>query len=167
MAASGNSARASLMVQLTPSRNAKISFSVQLALTLFWLIWASMLLFSGSQNNDQNYLYYVFFALALFFMLYVILQNTSVFGVQSYIEVTPQYIVHKLGVFRTKHIIAMPDIEEVQITKQGLHITEITGAKIFLNLNQVRKKRDLEKIKSKILEMSRIHNFRVTENAIG
>ncbi|WP_242927731.1 hypothetical protein [Pontibacter vulgaris] len=164
MSASGNSARASLMVQLSPSRSTKISFSVQLILTLFWLIWASMLLFS---DNDQNYLYYVFFALALCFMIYVILQNTSVFGVQSYIEVTPQYIVHKLGVFRTKHIIAMPDIASIQITQLGLNITELTGAKIFLNLKQVRKKRDLDKIKSKIREMGNLHNFKVTETAVS
>ncbi|QCR20899.1 hypothetical protein [Pontibacter sp. SGAir0037] len=165
MSAAGNSKRGSLLVQLSPSRSAKITFTVQLILTLFWLAWAVMLLVSDNAPAKQNYLYYIFLGLALAFMLYVILQNTSVFGVQSYIEVTPEYIVQKQGVFRTKHITSIPEIETVHISPLALRITERTGSNIFLDLKQVRKKKDLEKVKNKVRELSSQFNFAITESA--
>ncbi|GGG19689.1 hypothetical protein [Pontibacter amylolyticus] len=162
MPTAGN-ARSSLLVQLSPSRNAKLSFTVQLVLTLFWLAWATMLLVSENPTDDQNYLYYIFFGLAVVFLGYVILQNTSVFGVQSYIEVTQEYIVQKNGVFRTKMITAIPDIESVHVSPMALRITQRDGNKVYLDLKQIRKKRDIEKVKSRIRDLSRQHNFDVTE----
>ncbi|MDO6389651.1 hypothetical protein Q4E40_05905 [Pontibacter sp. BT731] len=162
MPTAGN-ARSSLLVQLSPSRNAKLSFTVQLVLTLFWLAWATMLLVSENPTDDQNYLYYIFFGLAVVFLGYVILQNTSVFGVQSYIEVTQEYIVQKNGVFRTKMITSIPNIESVHVSPMALRITQRDGNKVYLDLKQIRKKRDIEKVKSRIRELSRQHNFDVTE----
>ncbi len=153
------------MVQLSPTRNAKLSFTVQLTLTLFWLAWATMLLVSDNAPEGQNFLHYIFFGLGLACMFYVILQNTSVFGVQSYIEVTPEYIVRKQGVFRTKHITSIPDIETVHISPLALRITERAGSKIYLDLKQVRKKRDLVRIKDKLRELAQSFNFEVTEVA--
>ena len=164
MAATGN-ARSSLLVQLSPSRNAKLSFTVQLVLTLFWLAWATMLLLTENPTNDQNYLYYIFFGLAVFFLGYVVLQNTSVFGIQSYIEVTPEYIVQKQGVFRTKRVTAIPDIVSVHISPMALRITERGGNKIYLDLKQVRKKRDIDRIRTKIRELGARYNFEVTETS--
>ena len=162
MPTAGN-ARSSLLVQLSPSRNAKLSFTVQLVLTLFWLAWATMLLVSENPTDDQNYLYYIFFGLAVVFLGYVILQNTSVFGVQSYIGVTQEYIVQKNGVFRTKMITSIPNIESVHVSPMALRITQRDGNKVYLDLKQIRKKRDIEKVKSRIRELSRQHNFDVTE----
>jgi hypothetical protein len=165
MPTAGN-ARSSLFVQLSPSRNAKLSFTVQLVLTLFWLAWAIMLLMTENPTDDQNYLYYIFFGLAVIFLGYVVLQNTSVFGIQSYIEVTPEYIVQKNGVFRTKMITSIPDIETVHVSPMALRITQRDGNKVYLDLKQIRKKRDIERIKSRIRELATVHNFEVTENAI-
>ncbi|WP_266204242.1 hypothetical protein [Pontibacter kalidii] len=164
MAVSGSSARSTLIVQLSPTRNAKLSFTVQLILTLFWLAWAAMLLFSADRTYEQSYLYYAFFGLAVIFFFYVILQNTSIFGVQSYIEVTPQYIVQKFGVFRTKHIIQIPDIAAVHITPLALRVTLKDGDQVYLDLKQVRKKRDLNRIKHKIRDLSEAHQFELTDN---
>ncbi|WP_018477100.1 YdbT family protein [Pontibacter roseus] len=164
MAATGN-ARSSLLVQLSPSRNAKLSFTVQLVLTLFWLAWATMLLLNENPTDDQNYLYYIFFGLAVFFLGYVVLQNTSVFGIQSYIEVTPEYIVQKQGVFRTKRVTSIPDIASVHMSALALRITQRDGNKIYLDLKQVRKKKDIERIKSRVRELSEQHNFEVSETA--
>ncbi|WP_233555640.1 hypothetical protein [Pontibacter oryzae] len=150
-------------MQLSPTRSAKLSFTVQLILTLFWLAWASMLLFSADRSYDQNYLYYAFFGLAIVFFFYVMLQNTSVFGVQSYIEVTPQYIVQKFGVFRTKHLIQIPDVAAVHITPLALRLTLRDGSQVYLDLKQVRKKRDLKKIKNKIRDMAELHNYELTD----
>lgn len=166
MAASGSSnARSSLIVQLSPTRSAKLSFTVQLVLALFWLAWAGTLLFSHGPTSQPNYFYYVFFGLAVIFLGYVVLQNTSVFGVQSYIEVTRQYIVQKFGVFRTKHIIPIPEIKEVHISPLALRVTLLNDSKVYLDLKQVRKKRDLERIKNEIRDLATEHNFSVTEAA--
>ncbi|WP_439883573.1 hypothetical protein ACSX1A_00010 [Pontibacter sp. MBLB2868] len=164
MTVSGSSARSTLIVQLSPTRSAKLSFTVQIILTLFWLAWAGMLLITDNQSSDQNYLYYVFFGLALLFFFYVVLQNTSVFGVQSYIEVTPQYIVQKSGVFRTKHIISITDVKSIHISPLALRITQSDGSKIYLDLKQVRKKRDLDKIKTKIKELASHAGFALSES---
>jgi len=165
MAVSGSSARSSLIVQVSPTRSAKLSFTVQLVLTLFWLIWATMLLFSSDQASDRNFLYYLFFGLAIAFLAYVVLQNTSVFGVQSYIEVTPEYIVQKLGVFRTKHLIQIADIAAIHISPLALRITMQDDTKIYLDLKQVRKKRDREKVKTKVRELASVHGYTVSEAA--
>jgi len=165
MAASGSNARSTLVVQLTPTRSAKLSFTVLMALALLWLGWATYLLVEGRANGSHSYLYYTFLGLAIVFLLYVMLQNTSVFGVQSYIEVTPQYIVQKFGAFRTKHIIPIPEIEKVLISPLALQVTKRDASKLYLDLKQVRKKRDLEKIKTKVREMAPEHGFDVTESA--
>ncbi|WP_299755063.1 hypothetical protein [uncultured Pontibacter sp.] len=164
MAVSGSSARSTLIVQLSPTRNAKLSFTVQIILTLFWLAWAAMLVFSADRTYEQNYLYYAFLGLAVAFLFYVVLQNTSIFGVQSYIEVTPQYIVQKFGVFRTKHLIQIPDIAAVHITPLALRVTLHDGQQVYLDLKQVRKKRDLDRIKNKIRDLSEMHQFELTDN---
>ena len=165
MAAPGSSsARSSLIVQLSPTRSAKLSFTVQIILTLFWLAWAVMLLVTDDGADGENYLYYIFFGLALSFFTYVVLQNTSIFGVQSYIEVTSQYIVQKFGVFRTKHIIAIPDIKAVHVSPYALRITLKDDSKVYLDLKQVRKKRDLEKIKHKVKDIAADNGFALSES---
>ena len=163
MAASGSSsARSSLFIQLSPSRSAKLSFSIQLLLTLLWVVWAAMLAFSDRSAGDSS-LFYAFFGLALAFLVYVILQNTSIFGFQSYIEVTPEYIVRKHGVFRPKHLVAIPEIKAVHISQLALRVTERNDTQTYFDLKQVRKRRDKEKIKSKVRDLATQHGFEVTE----
>ncbi|WP_242922871.1 hypothetical protein [Pontibacter liquoris] len=165
MAATGRNARTTLVVQLSPTRNAMLSFTVLMVLALGWLGWAGYLLFFDSTAAHQGYLYYIFFGLALVFLLYVMLQNTSVFGVQSYFEITPQYIVQKYGAFRTKHIIPIHSIEQVLISPLALQVTKSDATKLYLDLKQVRKKRDLEKIKTKVRDMADEYGYTVTESA--
>jgi hypothetical protein len=167
MSASGSSARSSLFIQLSPTRSTKLSFTVQMALALFGLIWAVMLLISDSKTEEVNYFYYVFCLLAVAYMGYVILQNTSVFGIQSYIEVTPEYIVRKHGVFRPKLITALPDIVSVHISPLAIRITQKDGEVVYHDLKQVRKKKDLAKIKRKIKDLSEVHQFEVTETTVN
>lgn len=164
MAASGSSsARSSLFIQLSPSRSAKLSFSIQLMLTLLWVVWAAMLAFSDTNSAGETYLFYAFLGLALAFLVYVILQNTSVFGFQSYIEVTPEYIVRKHGVFRPKHVVAIPNIKAVHITPLALRVTEHNDTQTYFDLKQVRKRRDQAKIKNKVKDLATQHGFEVTD----
>ncbi|WP_204281995.1 hypothetical protein [Pontibacter burrus] len=164
MAASGSSsARSSLFIQLSPSRSAKLSFTIQLTLTLLWLVWAALLAFSDTTTTSESYLFYAFFGLAVAFFVYVILQNTSIFGFQSYIEVTPEYLVRKHGVFRPKHVVAIPNIKAVHITPLALRVTEKDETQTYFDLKQVRKRRDQMKIKNKVRDLAAKHGFELTE----
>jgi len=164
MAASGSSsARSSLFIQLSPTRSAKLSFTIQLLLTLLWLVWAAMLAFSDTATTQESYLFYGFFGLAVAFLVYVVLQNTSIFGFQSYIEVTPEYIVRKNGVFRPKFVVAIPNIQAVHITPLALRVTEKDDTQTYFDLKQIRKRRDKEKIKRKVRDLAQLHSFELTE----
>ncbi|MBJ6117009.1 hypothetical protein JAO76_02325 [Pontibacter sp. BT310] len=135
---------------------------MQLLLTLLWVAWAAILAFSDRSAGD-SYLFHAFFGLALAFLVYVILQNTSVFGFQSYIEVTPEYIVRKHGVFRPKHVVAIPDIKAVHISPLALRVTEKNDHQTYFDLKQVRKRRDKEKIKRKVRDLATQYGFEITE----
>ncbi|MDX5438563.1 MAG: hypothetical protein LPK03_15275, partial [Pontibacter sp.] len=74
------------------------------------------------------------------------------------------YIVQKYGVFRTKHIIAIPDIAAVHMSPYALRITLKDNSKVYMDLKQVRKKRDLEKIKNKIKEIAAESGFALSES---
>ncbi|NDK54660.1 hypothetical protein GWO68_01910 [Pontibacter sp. BT213] len=135
---------------------------MQLMLTLLWVVWAAMLAFSD-RSTGESVLFYAFFGLAIAFLVYVILQNTSIFGFQSYIEVTPEYIVRKNGVFRPKFVVAIPDIKAVHISPLALRVTENNDNQTYFDLKQVRKRKDKEKIKSKVRDLATQHGFEVTE----
>ncbi|MBB6612274.1 hypothetical protein H7F15_14585 [Pontibacter sp. Tf4] len=164
MAATGSSsARSSLFIQLSPSRSAKLSFSIQLMLTLLWVAWAAMLAFTDRPTSGESILFYAFLGLAIAFLVYVVLQNTSVFGFQSYIEVTPEYIVRKHGVFRPKHVVAIPNIKAVHITPLALRVTEKNDTQTYFDLKQVRKRKDKQRIKGKVRDLAAVHGFELTE----
>ncbi|HEY4651218.1 MAG TPA: hypothetical protein VIG72_07375 [Pontibacter sp.] len=158
-----SSARSSLFIQLSPSRSARLSFSIQLMLTLLWVVWAGILAFSDTSSSGDAYLFYAFFGLALAFLVYVILQNTSVFGFQSYIEVTPEYLVRKHGVFRPKHVVAIPDIKSLHISPLALRVTDKQDIQTYFDLKQVRKRRDQVRIKNKVRDLAAQHGFELTE----
>ncbi|TXK51560.1 hypothetical protein FVR03_03250 [Pontibacter qinzhouensis] len=162
MSPTSNNARSSLIVQLSPTRNALLSFMVQFTLALFWLGWAVYILAQRDPFSESTLLYYVFLFAALSFLVYVVLQNTSVFGVQSYIEVTSEYIVHKEGVFRKKELATIPQIKAIQLAQRSMLIQERDGSELLLNLRQVRKKRDIRRLKDKIQELAAKHQFEMS-----
>ncbi|MFT2008398.1 hypothetical protein ACMA1I_06965 [Pontibacter sp. 13R65] len=162
MSPTSSNARSSLIVQLSPTRNALLSFMVQFTLALSWVGWAVYILAQRDPFSEQTLLYYIFLFVALSFLVYVVLQNTSVFGVQSYIEVTPEYIVHKEGVFRKKEMATIPEIKAVQLARRSMLIQERNGAELLLNLRQVRKKRDVKRLKDKISELAAKYQFEMS-----
>src|SRR6478735_3229981 len=107
--------RSLLRVGIRPLKNACVSFSVQLALVFFWLLYGGFMLFSGSETDDRNYLSIVFLFLAFLYLIYILAQNTSIFGTQSYLEITPAYIVQKKGHFRPKQVVAFEEVASVQV----------------------------------------------------
>lgn len=102
--------RSLVRVGLRPSRNGRLSFGVQLALVFFWILYAAFLIFSDNPTNDRNFLAYTFLTLAVGYLLYILAQNTSIFGSQAYFEITPYYIVQKQGHFRKKIVIPFQEV---------------------------------------------------------
>jgi hypothetical protein len=159
--------RSLIRVGLRPSRNARLSFSVQLMLVFFWIIYALFLLFSEKDLNDRNFLYYTFLFLAICYLCYILAQNTSIFGMQAYFEITPDYIVQKQGHFRKKIVIPFAEVAAMHIATFALKLTLKNGEQQLLDLKLIRRRRNLKLIKEQLYNMALKFDIALTEGAIS
>jgi hypothetical protein len=155
--------RSLVHVGLRPSRNAKLSFGMQLMLVFFWIVYALFLAFTDSPTNDRNFLNYVFLVLALGYLIYILAQNTSIFGTQAYFEITPDYIVQKQGHFRKKIVIPFQDVAALHLATFALKLTMKNGEHYLLDLKLVRRRRNLKLIKEALRNMALKFDFDLTE----
>lgn len=155
--------RSLLRVGIRPLKNARVSFSVQLALVFFWLLYGGFMLYSGSETDDRNYLSIVFLFLAFLYLIYILAQNTSIFGTQSYLEITPAYIVQKKGHFRPKQVIAFEDVQSLTILPTVLRFNLKNGHTETMDLKSVRRKKNLAKVKENLQLMAERHRFAISE----
>jgi hypothetical protein len=158
--------RSLLRVGIRPLKNSRISFSVQLALVFFWLLYGGFMLYSNTGTNDQNFFTFVFIGLALLYLIYILAQNTSIFGTQSYLEITPAYIVQKKGHFRPKTVIAFEDVQGLTILPYSLRFVLKSDETETIDIKLVRKKKNLAKVKEKLYQMADRHRFAITENGL-
>ena len=150
-------------VGLRPSRNARISFGVQLALACFWLIYGLFLLFTDSPTNDNHFFHYVFLLLALGYLVYILAQNTPIFGTQSYFEITPAYIVLKRGHFRPKTIYSFEEVASLHIAPLTLYLVLKNGEKHTIDLRIISRRKNLKKVKEHLRLMALKFDFDLTE----
>lgn len=150
-------------VGLRPSRNARISFGVQLALVFFWLIYALFLLFTESPTNDSHFVHYVFLTFALGYLIYILAQNTPIFGTQSYFEITPDYIVLKHGHFRPKSIYSFEEVAAMHLAPLALRLTMKNGEKHLIDLKIISRRKNLKKIKEQLHNMALKFDIDLTE----
>jgi len=155
--------RSLIRVGLRPSRNARLSFGVQLMLVFFWIIYALFLIFSENPTNDRNFFYYVFLALAVGYLFYILSQNTSIFGTQAYFEITPDYIVQKQGHFRKKIVIPFAQVTAMHIATFALRLTMKNGEQQMLDLKLIRRRRNLKLIKEQLHNMALKFDIDLTE----
>ena len=153
-----------LRVGLRPSRNAKISFGVQLMLVTFWLIYGFMLAFSESPTNDSNFFHWVFIALGLVYLFYILAQNTSLFGTQSYLEITPGYLVEKHGHFRKKRVYSFQDMKEMKLSPFSVQLVCADGSTSQVDLKQIRKAKNLIRTKEQLKNMALKYNIPISES---
>lgn len=158
--------RSLVRVGLRPSRNARLSFGVQLMLVFFWIIYALFMIFSDNPTNDRNYLFYVFLLLAVGYLIYILAQNTSIFGTQAYLEITPDYIVQKQGHFRPKTVIPFQEVTSLHISALALTMMMKNGEKQMLDLRLVRKRKNLKQIKEQLRNMALKFDFDLTEGNV-
>jgi hypothetical protein len=150
-------------VGLRPSRDARISFGVQLALVFFWLAYALFLLFTESPTNDRHFVHYIFLAFAFGYFIYILAQNTSIFGTQSYLEITPAYIVLKRGHFRPKAVYSFEEVERMHLAPLALRLTMKNGEKHLIDLKIVSRRKNLQKIKAQLHNMALKFDIDLTE----
>lgn len=148
-----------LQIQLSPSRGTRISFWVQLGLVIFWLLYGSLLLSTENPTDDQNFFHYLFQTLAMGYLLYILANYTPLFGVQAYLQLTPEYLVQKQGLFQAKLALPFMQIDSLHIAYRGLHIQMQDGNVHYLDLAQVKRKADLDRLKEELREAALIHGF--------
>jgi hypothetical protein len=158
--------RSLLRVGIRPMKNSRISFSVQLALVLFWLAYVGTMIFTESETNDRNFLHYVFLALTLLYLIYILAQNTSIFGTQSYLEITPAYIVQKKGHFRPKLAIPFDEVASIQMIPNFLKFTLKNGEQLTMDTKSIKRKKNIDLIKEKLQMMAERHRFELKDNTI-
>lgn len=156
--------RSLLRVGIRPLKNSRISFSVQLALVFFWLAYGTALLFTENPANDRSYLHIVFLILAFLYLLYILAQNTSIFGTQSYLEITPAYIVQKKGHFRPKLVIAFEEVATLQMVPHLLHFTMKDGEKISMDTRSIKRKKNIALVKENLEKMAERHRFELIDS---
>ncbi|WP_026463263.1 hypothetical protein [Adhaeribacter aquaticus] len=155
--------RSLVRVGLRPSRNGRLSFGVQLALVFFWILYAAFLIFSDNPTNDRNFLAYTFLTLAVGYLLYILAQNTSIFGSQAYFEITPYYIVQKQGHFRKKIVIPFQEVATMHISGFALRFVMKDGHKQMLDLKLIRKRKNLDQIIEHLRNMALKFDLEFTE----
>ena len=158
--------RSLLRVGIRPLKNSRISFSVQLAIVFFWLAYGTALLFTESDTNDRSYLHITFLVLAFIYLLYILAQNTSIFGTQSYLEITPAYIVQKKGHFRPKQVIAFEDVKNLVVLPNLLRFTMKDGETETMDLKLIKRKKHLALVKEKLQLMAERHHFVISETGL-
>ena len=149
---------------IRPLKNSRISFSVQLALVLFWLAYVVIMIFTESATNDRNYLHFVFLALTLLYLVYILAQNTSIFGTQSYLEITPAYIVQKKGHFKPKVAIPFDEVAMVQIVPNFLRFTMKNGEQVTMDTKSIKQQRNIALVKEKLEMMAERHRFELKDS---
>ncbi|MBC3541310.1 hypothetical protein ACFSC6_14835 [Rufibacter sediminis] len=156
-------------VGLRPSRDHKISFGVQLALVLLWMTYGLFLIFTepDSSTNDRHFIHYVFLILAFGYLLFILAQNTSVFGQQSYLEITPAYVVEKRGHFKKKVAIHLQDVLGISLNNAQARFTMRDGSKCLVNLKLISSRKGQQIAKAKLMEVADKHAIPVTDTSVS
>ena len=90
-------------IRLNPIADARLPFPAQLVLGVVMVAYAGAALLTGTDPTAVRahpLLHGVFMGFALAYLAYVVGRSAPLFGTQSYLELTPDYLVHKHGLFR-------------------------------------------------------------------
>ncbi len=155
--------RSLLRVGIRPLKTSRISFSVQLAIVFFWLAYGGALLFTENPANDRSYLHIIFLLLAFLYLIYILAQNTSIFGTQSYLEITPAYIVQKKGHFRPKLVIAFEEVTKLQILPNLLQFHLKDGQQLTVDTKSIKRRKNITLIKENLEIMAERHRFELID----
>ncbi|ALI98130.1 hypothetical protein [Rufibacter tibetensis] len=155
-------------VGLRPSRDHKISFGVQLALVALWMTYSLFLIFTEptTSTNDRHFIHYVFLILAFGYLLFILAQNTSLFGNQSYLEITPAYVVEKRGHFKKKTAIYLQDVTGITVNNSLAKFAMRDGTKCQVNLKLISTRKGQRIAKEKLQEVADKHGIEIKDSSV-
>ncbi len=130
-------------IRLRPANSSRLSFGVQVSLALFAIIYAVLMLRNSPSTQDFYWLSYVFLALCLVYLGFILVHNAPVFGTQSYFEFAPGYLVHKAGLFRAKQVFAAESMSMLELLPRQLRVRLQDGNIHVLNMREVKGTRRL------------------------
>ncbi|RNI31159.1 hypothetical protein EFB08_01080 [Rufibacter latericius] len=141
---------------------------MQLALVLLWMTYGLFLIFTEptTSTNDRHFIHYVFLILAFGYLLFILAQNTSLFGQQSYLEITPAYVVEKRGHFKKKVAIHLQDVLGISLNNAQARFAMRDGSKCLVNLKLISTRKGQQVAKAKLLEVADKHAIPVTDTSV-
>jgi hypothetical protein len=137
-------------IGLQPANTSRVPFFGQLLFGLMAIAYP-LLSILGDPNRTPGvlrYLDWMFLFLAVVFLLYISVQNLPLFGTQTYLEVTPDYLVHKPGLFAPKQPFQAKEMRALDLEPNQLLLRLHDGTSYSLNLRQVRGRQRRQNLKN-------------------
>ncbi len=149
-------------VRLNPIAGGRLPFPAQLLLGLALVAYG--LAFILTENRPEagpapHVLHYVFMGFTIAYLGYVVARSAPLFGTQSYLELTPDYLVHKPGLFRPKTALGAEEISGLELTARTLRINRKAGPPHEVNLRQVRGPRKRERLRTALTDFAQRHRL--------
>ncbi len=152
-------------IRLNPIADARLPFPAQLVLGLVMVAYAAAALLTGSDPGAATahpLLHAVFMGFAVAYLGYVIARSAPLFGTQSYLELTPDYLVHKRGLFQPKAAFRAEEIAGFALSDRVLRIVPKTGEIHEIPLRQVRGARKRARLRAGLEAFAGRHGVSVT-----
>jgi hypothetical protein len=136
-----------------------------LGLVLLWLTYGLFLIFTepGSSTNDRHFIHFIFIILAVGYLVFILAQNTSLFGSQSYLEITPAYVVEKRGHFKKKVAIYLQDATGITLNNAQARFSMRDGSRCQVNLKLISSRNGQKVVREKLKEVAEQHAIPVTD----
>ena len=153
-------------VRLNPIADARLPFPAQLVLGLVMVAYALAALLTGADPTAARanpLLHAVFMGFALAYLAYIIGRSAPLFGTQSYLELTPDYLVHKRGLFQPKAAFQAEEIDRFELSPRLLRIIPKTGEAHDVSLRQVRSARRRARLRAGLEAFAQRHGVEVRE----
>ena len=153
-------------VRLNPIAGGRLPFPAQVVLGLVMVAYAGAALLTGTDPTAVRahpLLHGVFMGFALAYLAYVVGRSAPLFGTQSYLELTPDYLVHKHGLFRPKTAFGAEQIASFELTDRQLSIIPKVGEVHVISLRQVRGARKRARLRAGLEAFAKRHGLEVRE----
>lgn len=152
-------------IRLRPANSSRLSFGVQVSLALFAILYAVLMLRNSPATQDFYWLSYVFLAMCVVYLGFILVHNAPVFGTQSYFEFAPGYLVHKAGLFRAKQVFAAENMTQLELMPRQLRVRLKDGDIHVLNMREVRGTRRRAVLRGLLEGFARRYNVELREEA--
>ena len=144
-------------ILLRPANTSRISFWWQVGLGLLTLAYVLFARWADVGEHPFHFVHWVFLALSLSFLGYVLIDNSPLLGTQSYLEFTPGYLVFKSGLFRAKQVLPAEHMAALELGAALLRVRQKSGEVFTFKLNQVKGTRRKLRFREQLRQFAQQH----------